>query len=99
MAFMKYFETCVCLNHRAVILCILRCLGSLTAECTRELPSLRNEQLVSKGSEDTAEAGGRAGISQGSSVTPADPTLPWHVFPGGGAGVAAVLSVWHGAGH
>lgn len=56
-------------------------------------PSLRNEKLVSKGSKVTAEAGGRAGISQGSSLTPADPTLPLAEAPvtfflGGG-------QVWH----
>lgn len=56
-------------------------------------PSLRNGKLVSKGSKVTTEAGGRAGISQGSSLTPADPTLPLAEAPvtfflGGG-------QVWH----
>lgn len=82
-------------NHKAVTLWIFEVFGVSHCQVHQRAPSLRSEQLISKGSEVTAGAGGRAGISQGSPLAPADPTWPLAGFSWDRAGVAVVLSVWH----
>lgn len=100
MAFITYFETCVCLNHKVVILCPFQGVESLTAKCTSELPCLRNEELVCRGSKVAAEAGGRAGIIPDTSRShTAFGQSACQVFLGGGScGMEmGIGKVWNGA--